>query len=145
MMATKILPPGERRLVSIYFFKYKSYWEAISHSQPRSASSFLYNIIQGISNRKSKTSSPRVELSKTGNVVQSLSHVQLFTTPWTVAHQVLLSMAISRQESWGVLSFSSLRDLPGSGIEPTSPALAGGFFTTEPPRIVLVKKELASS
>ena len=25
-------------------------------------------------------------------------------------------------------------DLPGSGIEPTALALAGGFFTTEPPR-----------
>ena len=25
-------------------------------------------------------------------------------------------------------------DLPGSGIEPLSPVLAGGFFTTEPPR-----------
>ena len=24
-------------------------------------------------------------------------------------------------------------DLPGSGIEPMSPALEGGFFTTEPP------------
>ena len=24
-------------------------------------------------------------------------------------------------------------DLPGSGIEPVSPTLAGGFFTTEPP------------
>jgi len=24
-------------------------------------------------------------------------------------------------------------DLPGQGIEPTSPALAGGFFSTEPP------------
>ena len=24
-------------------------------------------------------------------------------------------------------------DLPGPGIEPVSPALAGGFFTTEPP------------
>ena len=23
--------------------------------------------------------------------------------------------------------------LPGAGIEPTSPALTGGFFTTEPP------------
>ena len=27
-----------------------------------------------------------------------------------------------------------MRDLPGSGIEPVSPALAGSFFTTEPPR-----------
>ena len=26
-----------------------------------------------------------------------------------------------------------MRDLPGSGIEPVSPALAGGFFTTETP------------
>ena len=26
-----------------------------------------------------------------------------------------------------------MRDLPGSGIEPVSPALAGSFFTTEPP------------
>ena len=25
-------------------------------------------------------------------------------------------------------------DLPRSGIEPLSPVLAGGFFTTEPPR-----------
>ena len=25
-----------------------------------------------------------------------------------------------------------MRDLPGSGTEPRSPALAGGFFTTEP-------------
>ena len=27
----------------------------------------------------------------------------------------------------------SMCDLPGSGIEPVSSALAGGFFTTEPP------------
>ena len=27
----------------------------------------------------------------------------------------------------------SMRDLPGPGVEPVSPALAGGFFTTEPP------------
>ena len=31
---------------------------------------------------------------------QSLSHVQLFVTPWTVAHQVSLSMEFSRQEYW---------------------------------------------
>ena len=32
---------------------------------------------------------------------------------------------------WVAIPFS--RDLPDSGIEPGSPALAGGFFTTEPP------------
>ena len=28
----------------------------------------------------------------------------------------------------------SMQDLPGPGIEPVSPALAGGFFTTESPQ-----------
>ena len=32
-----------------------------------------------------------------------------------------------------VLAIPSPRDLPKLGIEPTSPALAGGFFSTEPP------------
>ena len=32
--------------------------------------------------------------------VESLSHVQLFATPWTAAHQALLSMEFSRQEYW---------------------------------------------
>ena len=30
------------------------------------------------------------------------------------------------------MSVPSPRDLPDPGIKPTSPALAGGFFTTEP-------------
>ena len=33
----------------------------------------------------------------------------------------------------GLLRFSARRGLPGSGIKPMSPALAGGFLTTEPP------------
>ena len=56
------------------------------------------------------------------------------TLPWTVAHQAPLSMGFSRQEHWSGLPFPSPGDLPGSGIESTSPALAAGFFTTEPPR-----------
>ena len=43
-------------------------------------------------------------------------------------------MGFPRQEYWSGLPFSSPGDLPDSGIEPTVPALAGGFFTTEPPR-----------
>ena len=68
--------------------------------------------------------------------VKSLSGVRLFVTPWTAAHQAPLSMGFSRQEYWSVLPFPSPGDLPDSGIEPTSPAppaLAGRFFTTEPP------------
>ena len=33
-------------------------------------------------------------------VIQSLSHVQLFATPWTAAYQAPLSMGLSRQEYW---------------------------------------------
>ena len=42
-------------------------------------------------------------------------------------------MDFSRQEYRSGLPFPSPKDLPGSGIEPPSPALAGRFFTTKPP------------
>ena len=51
-------------------------------------------------------------------------------TLWTVAHQAPQSMGFSRQEYWGQLPFPSPGDLPDPAIEPASPALAGGFFTT---------------
>ena len=55
-------------------------------------------------------------------------------TPWTVAYQTPLSMGFLRQEYWNGLPFPSPGDLPDPGLEPTqSPALASGFFTTEPP------------
>ena len=54
--------------------------------------------------------------------VQSLSHVQLFATPCTVALQAPLSMEFSRQEYWSGLSFPSPGDLPNPGIKPRSPA-----------------------
>ena len=56
-----------------------------------------------------------------------------FATPRTVASQAPLSMGFSRQEYWSELTFPSSGDLPDPGIEPRSLALAGGFFTTEPP------------
>ena len=40
---------------------------------------------------------------------------------------------ISQQEYWSGWPVPSLGDLLDSGIEPAPPALAGGFFTTEPP------------
>ena len=48
-------------------------------------------------------------------------------------HQAPLSMACPRQEYWSGLPFPSPGDLPDPGIEPRPPALAGRFFTTEPP------------
>ena len=52
------------------------------------------------------------------------------------SYQAPLSMVFSWQECWSALPFPPLGDLPNPGIEPASPvspALAGIFFTTEPP------------
>ena len=61
--------------------------------------------------------------------VKSFSCVQL-CDPITVACQAPLSMGFSGQEYWSGLPCPSPGDLPNPGIEPASPALAGGFFTT---------------
>ena len=60
-----------------------------------------------------------------------------FSTLWTVAHQAPLSMGFFRQEHWSGLPLLTPGDLPDQGIEPASlmsPALAGKFFSTVPPR-----------
>ena len=74
------------------------------------------------------------------NVVQVLlcvlSCVPAFATPWAVGCQAPLSMGFPRQEYCRGLPFRSPGDLPDPGIELASlvsPALAGGWFTTEPP------------
>ena len=65
--------------------------------------------------------------------VQPVSRIRLSATPWTVARQAPLSMGLSRPEHWSGVPFPSPGGLPDPGIEPISPALAGAFFTTEPP------------
>ena len=54
---------------------------------------------------------------------QSLTHFQLFATPWTIARQAPLSMGFSGQEYWDGLPFLPPGDLPDPGMELTSPAL----------------------
>ena len=56
-----------------------------------------------------------------------ISHVQLFATSWTEAHQ-----SVSRAELWSGLPFPSPRDLPDPGIEPRFPALQADSLPTEP-------------
>ena len=63
--------------------------------------------------------------------VKSLSCVQLFATPWTVAYQAPLSMGFSRQEYWSGLPFPSPGDLPNPGMEPESPSLQADALTSE--------------
>ena len=64
---------------------------------------------------------------------ESLSHVRVFTTPWTVACQLPLSMRFLRQEYWNELPFPSPGDLPNQGIEPGSPVLQADSLPREPP------------
>ena len=55
-----------------------------------------------------------------------------FATLWAVASQASLSMGFFRQEYLSGLPFPSPGDLPNPGKELMSPALSGGFLTTEP-------------
>ena len=48
------------------------------------------------------------------------SHVRLFVIPWTVKHQVPLSMDFSKQENWNGLPCPPPAGLLNPGIEPTS-------------------------
>ena len=59
--------------------------------------------------------------------------VWLFATPWTVAHQVPLSIEFSRQEYCSGLPFPSPGDRPDLGIEPGSPTLQADALPFEPP------------
>ena len=76
----------------------------------------------------------RAYVMKTMKVkVKSLSRIQLFSTPWTVAHEAPPCMEFSRQEYWSGLPFLSPGDLPDPGIEPRSPTLQADALPSEPP------------
>ena len=63
------------------------------------------------------------------HVIFVLSHVWLFETPWTVAHQAPLSLD-SPGKNTEVGCHALLQGIfSDPEIEPASPALAGGFFT----------------
>ena len=64
------------------------------------------------------------------------SHVWLFTTLWTVDYPTPLFVEFPWQEYWSGLPCPPPQDILNPGIKPislSSPALAGRFFTTEPP------------
>ena len=65
--------------------------------------------------------------------VKLLSRVQLFATPWTVAHQAPPSMGFSWQEYWSGLPFPSPGNLLNPRIEPRSPTLEADALTSEAP------------
>ena len=59
-------------------------------------------------------------------------------TPWTVAHQVSLSIKFSRQGYWSRLPFPSPVDLLDPGVEPRSPALQTDSLLSEPPGSIYI-------
>ena len=65
-------------------------------------------------------------------MLSHFSHIRLFATLWTVAHQAPLSMGFSRQECWSGLPFPPPRDLPDPETEPGSPALLADSLPAEP-------------
>ena len=64
--------------------------------------------------------------------MKSLSRVQLFAIPWTVAYQAPPSMEFSSQEYWSGLPFPCPGDLRNPRIEPRSPSLQAGSLPSEP-------------
>ena len=64
---------------------------------------------------------------------KSLSHIQFFVTPWTVATHAPLSMGSSRLEYRSILPFPSPGTIPGPGIKPRSRALQANSLPSEPP------------
>ena len=74
-----------------------------------------------------------------GNVAESVNEVTQLCLALcdpkdcSIAYQAPMSMELSRQEYWNGLPFPPPGESSNPGIEATSPAWAGGFFTTEPP------------
>ena len=64
--------------------------------------------------------------------IKLLCHVWLLCSPMDYAHQAPLSKGFLRQEHWSGLPVPFQGYLPDPGIEPPTPALSGGFFTSEP-------------
>ena len=61
----------------------------------------------------------------------SLSPVQLFVAPWTLALQAPMSVGFPWKECWTEMLFPTLGNLPDSGIETSclvSPALTGKLY-----------------
>ena len=56
-----------------------------------------------------------------------------FATPWTVAHQLPLSMGILQARILEWVAMPSSRDLPNPGIESRSPSLQADSLLSEPP------------
>jgi len=78
-------------------------------------------------------------LEKYGEDMKSFSHVRLFVTPWTVAHQAPPSMEFSRQVYWSGLLFPSPRGSSQRSYLTRVSHIAGKHFTIWATRELLQK------
>ena len=79
-------------------------WSDYAHVRDKEKFRVIISLDQGRTLDSAASRVQRCEEKK----VKLLSHVWLFVTPWTVAHQAPPSMGFSRQEYWSGLPFVSL-------------------------------------
>ena len=70
------------------------------------------------------------------HVLSCFSPVQLFLTPWTVAHQAPLSVGLSRQGYQSGWPCPPPGDIPNPGIEPRPPILQADALPSEPGKLL---------
>ena len=116
---------------------------SVHYQVPESTQTHVHQVSDAIqpSPPLSSPSPPPLNLSQHQGLfkrVSSSHQVAKVLDPYRLnkAHQAPLPMGFSRQEYWSGLPCPPPGDLPDPVIKPMSPvtpALAGGFFTTEPP------------
>ena len=80
-------------------------------------------------------------MQEDGSCSAAKSCLTFLATPWAVAREATLFTGFSGQEYWSGLPFPPPGYLTNPGMESKPPALAGGFFPTEPPRKPNEKEE----
>ena len=130
-----ISPSFFKKLFDMYVLSYSAVSESLQPHRPQSAKLlcqwrfFRQEYWSGLSclppgdlpNRGMGPRSPALQVDSLSAKtpwkpkMQSLSHVQLFATPWAIALQAPLSMEFSRQEYWSGLPFPSPGDLSTQG------------------------------
>ena len=122
----------------IWYLIYKICWMGLTENWTKQKKGWLHRsksikIMQSENHEISKGKKKSFNDMHACMHARSLQCVPLFVTPWTVAHQVPLSMGFSRQEYWSGLPCPPPGDLPNPGIKPVSlmsPMLTGSIFTT---------------
>ena len=121
-MAPKFLGWGPSQFTPTYFTR------LVALAPP---TSLMFHVISSNENKDISWHCPTMHHSVCV-CAKSFSRVQLLVALWGIANQAPLSMGFSRQE-WEWVATPSSRGSSGLKDQPmslTSPALAGGFFTT---------------